>query len=142
MLSKTTWEKRGLWGESHQGGLAGYYRRIPEERKPPQVGVLVEASIRYPFSLKPVVLKEKRRCGLSCCDLHHSMAKTEGMKDMVGSSLGVKAGGWVVFTSIHHPQLPKVTRLHRWSRVEPVVPFFNIFGSALQPLATHTFNHM
>lgn len=81
-------------------------------------------------------------CGLSRSYLHHSMAKTETMKDMVKKSLGEKAGGWAVCTSIHHPQLPKVTQLHRWSRVEPVVPFFSIFGSALQPLVTHTFNHM
>lgn len=53
--------EKGITGKKklpRRPGLACYNKRIPEERKLPQVGVWVEASIRHP---KPVLLKERGR---------------------------------------------------------------------------------
>lgn len=85
------------------------------------MGVWVEASIRHPFSPKSVLLKERGRCavmasqkpkeveshyGLSCCDLHPSMTKTEESKEKARM---VRRLGPAVFASLHHEQLSKAT---------------------------------
>lgn len=98
------------------------------------MGVSVKASIRYPLSLKPVPLMKKGRCGLSCSDLHHSMAKTEGEKETEALVRSWGLDHFHLHPSCAVAQGHVAPYIVTQSRVEPVVPFFSIFGSALQPL--------